>query len=208
MPFETRENVEDDFKYLKNKVAEIKKIIIKGVDNIEQVYLSEPSKDCILKGKACKGFSKVGEVYEVKEEYSRLHRKLCNKLWNKAHSNHKLLLLCSRNTRNNKWDLSKLNHSQRNQLNRCNSNLNIRNQLLINLPLRLSNLYSRNRCSNIHHSNHNSLHHKLHLLIPLSHPLKRTQLSLKILRHIHHSNLSRICHQLLRNNQLNSTKTA
>lgn len=70
MPFETRENVEDDFKYLKNKVAEIKKIIIKGVDNIEQVYLSEPSKDCILKGKACKGFSKVGEVYEVKEEYS------------------------------------------------------------------------------------------------------------------------------------------
>lgn len=70
MPFETRENVEDDFKYLKNKVAEIKKIIIKGVDNIEQVYLSEPSKDCILKGKECKGFSKVGEVYEVKEEYS------------------------------------------------------------------------------------------------------------------------------------------
>lgn len=70
MPFETRENVEDDFKYLKNKVAEIKKIIIKGVDNIEQVYLSEPSKDCILKGKSCKGFSKVGEVYEVKEEYS------------------------------------------------------------------------------------------------------------------------------------------
>ena len=70
MPFETRENVEDDFKYLKNKVAEIKKIIIKGVDNIEQVYLSEPSKDCILKGNACKGFSKVGEVYEVKEEYS------------------------------------------------------------------------------------------------------------------------------------------
>lgn len=70
MPFETRENVEDDFKYLKNKVAEIKKIIIKGVDNIEQVYLSEPSKDCIIKGKACKGFSKVGEVYEVKEEYS------------------------------------------------------------------------------------------------------------------------------------------
>lgn len=69
MPFETRENVEDDFKYLKNKVAEIKKIIVKGVDNIEQVYLSEPSKDCIIKGKACKGFSKVGEVYEVKEEY-------------------------------------------------------------------------------------------------------------------------------------------
>lgn len=70
MPFETRENVEDDFKYLKNKVTEIKKIIIKGVDNIEQVYLSEPSKDCIIKGKECKGFSKVGEVYEVKEEYS------------------------------------------------------------------------------------------------------------------------------------------
>jgi DNA-directed RNA polymerase II subunit RPB1 len=69
MPFETRENVEDDFKYLKNKVAEIKKIIIKGVDNIEQVYMSEPSKDCVLKGKECKGFSKPGEVYEVQEEY-------------------------------------------------------------------------------------------------------------------------------------------
>lgn len=69
MPFETRENVEDDFKYLKNKVAEIKKIIIKGVDNIEQVYLSEPSKDCVIKGKESKGFSKLGEVYETKQEY-------------------------------------------------------------------------------------------------------------------------------------------
>ena len=69
MPFDTRESVEDDFKYLKNKINEIKKIVIKGVDNIEQVYLSEPSKDCLISGEKCKGFSKVGEFYEVKEEY-------------------------------------------------------------------------------------------------------------------------------------------
>lgn len=70
MPFDTRENVEDDYKLLRMKVNDIKNIIIKGVDDIEAVYMSAPKKDCILKGKGCKGFSKVGEHYEVREEFS------------------------------------------------------------------------------------------------------------------------------------------
>ncbi len=70
MPFDTRENVEDDYKLLRMKVNDIKNIIIKGVDDIEAVYMSAPKKDCILKGKGCKGFSKAGEHYEVREEFS------------------------------------------------------------------------------------------------------------------------------------------
>lgn len=70
MPFDTRENVEDDYKLLRMKVNDIKNIIIKGVDDIEAVYMSAPKKDCILKGKGCKGFSKIGEHYEVREEFS------------------------------------------------------------------------------------------------------------------------------------------
>ena len=70
MPFETRENVEDDFRLLRLKANELKNIIIKGVDDIQKVYLNPPSKDCLLRGEKCKGLSKVGQYYEVKEEFS------------------------------------------------------------------------------------------------------------------------------------------
>ena len=69
IPFESKEVVNKDIKYLENKAEELKEIIIKGVDNIEKVYISEPSKDCLVKGKKCKGFTKVGEFYEAKEEF-------------------------------------------------------------------------------------------------------------------------------------------
>ena len=70
MPFDTRENVEDDYKMLRLKANDLKNIIIKGVDSIQKVYINAPSKDCVVKGKGCRGMSKVGDTYEVKEEYS------------------------------------------------------------------------------------------------------------------------------------------
>jgi len=70
MPFESRENVEDDYKMLRLKANDLKNIIIKGVDLIEKVYINAPSKDCVVKGKGCRGMSKVGDTYEVREEYS------------------------------------------------------------------------------------------------------------------------------------------
>ncbi len=70
MPFDSRENVEDDYKMLRLKANDLKNIIIKGVDSIQKVYINAPSKDCVVKGKGCRGMSKVGDTYEVKEEYS------------------------------------------------------------------------------------------------------------------------------------------
>lgn len=72
MPFDSRENVEDDYRMLRLKANDLKNIIIKGVDNIQKVYISGPSKDCVVKGKGCKGLTKVGDSYEIKEEYSLL----------------------------------------------------------------------------------------------------------------------------------------
>lgn len=69
IPFESKDVVNKDIKYLEGKAEEIKEIIIKGVDNIEKVYISEPTKDCLIKGEKCKGFTKVGEFYEAKEEF-------------------------------------------------------------------------------------------------------------------------------------------
>ena len=69
IPFESKDVVNKDIKYLEGKAEEIKEIIIKGVDNIEKVYISEPTKDCLVKGEKCKGFTKVGEFYEAKEEF-------------------------------------------------------------------------------------------------------------------------------------------
>ena len=70
MPFESRENVEDDYKMLRLKANDLRNIIIKGVDLIQKVYINAPSKDCVVKGKGCRGMSKVGDTYEVREEYS------------------------------------------------------------------------------------------------------------------------------------------
>ena len=67
--FESKNNVDDDFKLLKNKVNEIKNTIIKGVDNIEIVYLQELSSNLLIKGKNTKNNSKVGECYVSKKEY-------------------------------------------------------------------------------------------------------------------------------------------
>tara|TARA_Y100000816_G_scaffold291796_1_gene284407 strand:- start:838 stop:5418 length:4581 start_codon:yes stop_codon:yes gene_type:complete len=67
--FESKNNVDDDFKLLKGKVNEIKQIIIKGVDNIEKVYISELSNELVIKGKETKNFTKIGETYCTKEEY-------------------------------------------------------------------------------------------------------------------------------------------
>ena len=70
MPFESRENVEDDYKMLRLKANDLRNIIIKGVDLIQKVYINAPSKDCVVIGKGCRGMSKVGDTYEVREEYS------------------------------------------------------------------------------------------------------------------------------------------
>lgn len=70
MPFDSRENVEDDYKMLRLKANDLRSIIIKGVDLIQKVYINAPSKDCVVKGKGCRGMTKVGDTYEVREEYS------------------------------------------------------------------------------------------------------------------------------------------
>ena len=67
--FESKNNVDDDFKLLKNKVNEIKNTIIKGVDNIKIVYLEQLSSNLVIKGKNTKNNSKVGECYVSKKEY-------------------------------------------------------------------------------------------------------------------------------------------
>ena len=64
--FKSKNNVDDDFKLLKNKVNKIKNTIIKGVDNIEIVYLQELSSNLLIKGKNTKNNSKVGECYVSK----------------------------------------------------------------------------------------------------------------------------------------------
>lgn len=73
MPFQRKDNVEDDYKELHAKANEIKDIIIKGVDNIDKVFVSATGSDCevdfLVKGKLTRGHTKVGEVYEQREEY-------------------------------------------------------------------------------------------------------------------------------------------
>lgn len=74
VPFERRDNVEDDYKELHNKAEDIKDIIIKGVDNIDRVFVSPAGTehnvvDFVVHGKTSRGHSKIGEVYESREEY-------------------------------------------------------------------------------------------------------------------------------------------
>jgi DNA-directed RNA polymerase beta' subunit len=75
MPFETKLEVEDDIKLLKNKVEEIKNIIIKGVDNIKSAFLnnitdkSDKNDYVFIDGKKSSGYSKPGDVYTSKKEF-------------------------------------------------------------------------------------------------------------------------------------------
>lgn len=74
IPFERKSNVEDDYNELQTKVEEIKDIIIKGVDNIDQVFVSPVGGsanvlDYVVEGKNTRGHTKVGEIYEQREEY-------------------------------------------------------------------------------------------------------------------------------------------
>jgi DNA-directed RNA polymerase subunit A" len=75
MPFETKFEVEDDIKLLKNKVEEFKSIIIKGVDNIKSAFLnnvedkSDKNDYIYIEGKKHSGFSKPGDIYVSRKEY-------------------------------------------------------------------------------------------------------------------------------------------
>lgn len=75
MPFESKLEVEDDIKLLKNKVEEIKNIIIKGVDNIKSAFLnniedkSDKNDYVFIDGKKSTGSSKPGDTYTSKKEY-------------------------------------------------------------------------------------------------------------------------------------------
>lgn len=74
IPFERQTNVEDDYKELHGKAEEIKDIIIKGVDNIDQVFVSpiggsDNILDYMVVGKTTRGHTKIGEIYEAREEY-------------------------------------------------------------------------------------------------------------------------------------------
>jgi DNA-directed RNA polymerase II subunit RPB1 len=75
MPFESKQEVEDDIKLLKGKVEEIKGIIIKGVDNINKAFVNniEDPEDnnnyYHIKGKKSTGQSKTGDTYTSKKEY-------------------------------------------------------------------------------------------------------------------------------------------
>ena len=75
MPFESKQEVEDDIKLLKAKVEEIKSVIIKGVDNINKAFVNnieEPEDNnnyYHIKGKKSSGLSKTGDTYTSKKEY-------------------------------------------------------------------------------------------------------------------------------------------
>lgn len=75
MPFESKQEVEDDIRLLKGKVEEIKNVIIKGVDNINYAFLNDienpqDKNDYIyIDGKRTQGNSKPGDVYTKRKEY-------------------------------------------------------------------------------------------------------------------------------------------
>ena len=75
MPFDSKLEVEDDVKLLKNKVEDIKNIIIKGVDNIKSAYLNDPddstdTNDYIfIEGKKSLSTSRPCDVYTKKKEF-------------------------------------------------------------------------------------------------------------------------------------------
>ena len=75
MPFESKQEVEDDIRLLKGKVEEIKNVIIKGVDNINDAYLNDiddpqDKNDYIcIDGKRTQGNSKPGDVYTKRKEF-------------------------------------------------------------------------------------------------------------------------------------------
>lgn len=75
MPFESKQEVEDDIKLLKSKVEDIKSIIIKGIDNINKAFVNniddaEDNNDYYyIKGKKTSGQSKQGDTYLSKKEY-------------------------------------------------------------------------------------------------------------------------------------------
>ena len=75
MPFESKQEVEDDIRLLKGKVEEIKNVIIKGVDNINNAFLNdiEDTKDknnyIFIDGKKTQGNSKPGDIYTKKKEF-------------------------------------------------------------------------------------------------------------------------------------------
>jgi len=75
MPFESKQEVEDDIKLLKNKVEEIKNVIVKGVDNINKAFLnnvdtSDDKNDYYyIQGKKNNGMSKPTDIYVSKKEF-------------------------------------------------------------------------------------------------------------------------------------------
>jgi DNA-directed RNA polymerase beta' subunit len=75
MPFESKQEVEDDIKLLKGKVEEIKGVIIKGVDNINKAFVNnidDPEDNnnyYHIKDKKSYGLSKPGDTYVSKKEY-------------------------------------------------------------------------------------------------------------------------------------------